>query len=178
MNTWKQLTLASILLVTISACGGGSSSSDGGPPPIVVQSGFYEGTLTIEFFTDNQPGEPETGPFELSVSGVAPTQQVLIRYREFSGTSSVGANQEFRIPSGRFPVSSGVDGVSCEMLFIFDGRFVGTTASGALTGDVVCQPNNVVINLRGTFEASLALSKAEIGADIIPDFDLGFNLGL
>lgn len=173
MINWTRLPLFILLSASLSACGGGSSNSGGGPPPIVVQSGFYEGTQTLTFSTATNPGEAETTPFELSVSGVAPSQQVLLRYREFSGTSSIGPNQEFRIPSGRFPIDSGADDLSCTIALVFEGRFVGTTANGTITGDIVCEPGNFVIDVNGTFTVSLALSKLDLNATSLPDLELG-----
>lgn len=172
MNLTRRLLLVLPLFYLLASCGGGSSSGPSGPPPIEVQAGVYSGTLTLNFNRDGELLDTSTIPFEITVAGSGVTQQVIIAFREFSGSSSVGPNQEFRIPSGRFPFQIGVEGVSCTMALVFDGRFVGQTVAGTVEGMLNCNPNNIVFDMTGSFEASLSQGKALLDSNSSNDIVL------
>ena len=95
----------------------------------------------------------DTNPFSLSVTTNGNVQTVRIAFTEFSGTSVIGANQEFSIPSGDLDIGSG-----CVGSVTYDGRFEGSSVSGSETGRFVC-PDGFLINLDGTFEATLQTAK-------------------
>ncbi len=154
------------LLLSLTGCGG--SSSSGGPPPIVVTSGVYSGKLTLNFTFDGETVS-DTGPFNVTVAGAGQTQEVIIAFREFSGTSAIDANQAFRIPSGRFPFQIGGEGANCTAVLVFEGRFVGQAASGTAEGQVNCNPGNVVIGITGDFNVSLSQAKASLEASAPED---------
>lgn len=137
-------------------CGGGSSNSGGGGAamfqPILVPAGNYIGTRTYTLSTPGVDSVTETGDFSLTVISAGNVQQVRIAFRQFSGTSSIGPNQEFSIPSGTFPVED------CNGSVVFSGSFSGNSVSGTETGSFNC-PNSIVISLDGTFEATLQVAK-------------------
>ena len=93
------------------------------------------------------------------MAGSGLTTEIIIAYREFSGTSALGPNQEFSIPSGRFTLFT-QDGVTCRIQIVFSGRFVGQSASGTIQGDMRCNPGNTTFIVEGTFNVSLSSQKA------------------
>jgi hypothetical protein len=96
---------------------------------------------------------------QLAVNGAAGAQQVRIQFLEFSGSSSVGVNQEFSIPSGSFPSPSGQPGVNCTISIVFAGRFIESTATGTEQGTITCPNVGGVLTISGTFEATLSNGK-------------------
>jgi hypothetical protein len=108
---FSKTTLTGICCVFLIACGG-SGSNSGGPaaPPAPVFTlysvGEYSGTTRFTFEGENiVDGSDEPSPFSPSVFGsVAGNQQIRIRYREFGGTSAIGPNGGFSVPSGTFPL--------------------------------------------------------------------------
>jgi hypothetical protein len=159
--------------ITITACGGGSSNSGGPPAPVVpaftlFTSGLYSGDLILDFVGKNiENGSDEPGRIVFDVSGVVPgSQQVGIRFAQFSGTSSIGPDGEFSIPTGAFPIRirDRNDQVlsTCRGELLFEGVFSNNMVSGSVATIMtfVCDRADFgPLTLTGTFEASQGTTK-------------------
>ncbi|MBL4671102.1 MAG: hypothetical protein JKX81_02490 [Arenicella sp.] len=167
--------------ITLTACGGGSSSSGGAPAPVLPSftlftTGLYNGDLNLAFEGKNivdTSDEPTRMVVEV-LGVVAGSQQVRIAFAQFSGTSSIGPDGGFSIPTGLFPIR--IRGrnnqviSTCRGEFLFDGTFSGNTVSGNVTTlmSFTCdRPDFGPLTATGTFEASQGASKlAGFGRDI------------
>lgn len=149
----KNTLLITICACLIAACGGGSSSSGGPPPPapLLAKVGFYDGTAQVQ---STSPGNGSID-FEVgigfTVTGPAQNQQVVLEYREFSGSSSLDPQLRFSIPSGvlRLELSPGF---VCTGEITYVGQFVDSTVSGTMDGVYRC-PTGDTITYNGTFSA-------------------------
>lgn len=174
LKNFFKIVLFSVATLMLGACGGGSTSSGGAVAPVApplpfFTEGFYDGTTTLTGSGENiVPSNDETGGISLEVrGGVAGQQQVRIAFAEFSGTSAIGPDGEFSIPSGLFSIS--IRGVRnnaivgrCRGELLFDGVFNDSTVSGNITTttDFSCDaPDLGPLTLTGAFEASLSVSK-------------------
>ena len=174
LNRFLKIAVFSFTALAVGACGGGSTSS-GGPvvpvaPPLTFFSvGFYDGTTTLTGSGENiVPTNDETGGISLEVRGsVAGQQQVRIAFAQFSGTSAIGPDGEFSIPSGLFSISiRGVRSNSiiarCRGELLFEGVFNDSSVSGNITSttDFTCDvPDLGPLTLSGTFEANQGAAK-------------------
>jgi len=161
--------LLSLTGLSFTACGGSSNSGGSQVPVVLVQPGIYSGTQTFSFVFNGVADEPQMSPFELTVAG----REVILAFRQFSGTSAIGANQEFAIPSGQFRIESGVPGVLCTIELLFEGRFSGDTATGTVEGPIDCPGVTGTLSLTGTFSVSRELNKQLLDAE--PDFDFDLS---
>lgn len=169
--------------IILSACGGGSSSSGGAPAPVLptftlFTPGLYNGDLNLGLEGQNIISDDEPTPLVLEVLGsVAGSQKVSISFAQFSGTSSIGPDGEFSIPTGIFPIRI-VDRnnrviSSCRGELLFEGTFSGDNVSGnvtTLTPFTCDQPDLGPLMGSGTFEATQGggggPSSAGFGRDI------------
>lgn len=165
--------LALCSAVTLTACGGGSSNSGGGPAPVappvftLFATGIYSGVETGTTEGKNIVSNNDPNPIRLEVQGsVAGNQQVRVAYLQFSGTSSIGPDGQFSIPSGSFPirVSDRNNRVisTCLGELLFEGTFAGNTVSGSVmtTSPFVCDDARFgPITYTSTFEATLGAAK-------------------
>ena len=159
----------------LNACGGGKSNSGGtvAPPApsfTLYSAGQYSGTIRFDLVGENiRDSNPERTSFSPFVTGtVAGNQQISIRFTRFSGTSAIGPNGEFRIPSGPFNIniissSSGAIISRCSGEYQFEGTFSSATS---LTGDLttimpfVCDdPTFGPVTVTGPFEANFGSAK-------------------
>ena len=167
-----KIITATIFTIVLGACGGGSSDSGGpaapvAPPLTLFTAGAYNGELNLTTEGENIVSDTSPTPLLLEVTGnVAGAQQVRVAFAQFSGTSAIGPDGEFSIPSGVFPlrVSDNRNRIiaTCQGELLFDGTFVGDTVSGnaTTTAPFVCDLQDLgPITLTGTFEASLGAAK-------------------
>ena len=176
-----KMVLTIFYAIILSACGGGSSNSGGGPAPVTptfpfFETGLYNGGLTLTFEGNNiVDTSDEPTSMVVEVAGVAAgNQQVRIAFAEFSGTSSIGPDGEFSIPTGLFPIR--VRGrnnqviATCRGELLFDGTFSGNMVSGSVstTMTFTCDRADFgPLTAMGSFEASQGAAKlAGFGAGI------------
>ncbi len=174
LNNFFKLAFFSCIVLSVGACGGGSTSSGGpvapvAPPLTFFPVGFYDGTTTLTSSGENIVSSDDVGG-SISIEvrgGVAGQQQVRIAFAEFSGTSAIGPDGEFSIPSGLFTISiRGVRSNSivgrCRGELLFDGVFNDSMVSGNITTttDFTCDtPDLGPLTLTGTFEAAQGAAK-------------------
>jgi len=156
--------------LVLSACGGGSSDSGGPPaPPLTLfTAGLYNGTLDLTLEGQNVE-DAGAGPVPLTLEvqgGVAGSQQVSVAFTQFSGTSAIGPDGEFSIPSGTFPlmVTDSNDQVvsTCVGALLFEGTFVGDEVSGGVTTTTAftCDSSEFgPLTLAGPFQATQGAAK-------------------
>ncbi len=174
LNNFIKVVFFSITTLMLAACGGGSTSSGGpvapvAPPFPFFSEGFYDGTTTLSGSGENiVPSNDDTGSISIEVrGGVAGQQQVRIAFAQFSGTSAIGPDGEFSIPSGLFSISiRGVRSNSiiarCRGELLFEGVFNDSSVSGNITSttDFTCDvPDLGPLTLSGTFEANQGAAK-------------------
>jgi hypothetical protein len=167
--------------IIITACGGGNSSSGGAPAPVLpsftlFDVGLYSGNLNLTFEGQNiVDSSDEPTPFVIEVLGsVAGSQQVGIAFAQFSGTSSIGPDGEFSIPTGTFPIRIADRNnrvvSTCRGDLLFEGTFLGSDVSGNVTTvmSFSCDRSEFgPLTLTGTFEATLGATKSVgFGRDI------------
>jgi hypothetical protein len=172
-NLSIKMVFSILCAITVTACGGGSSNSGGAPAPVLpaftlFAVGLYNGDLILDFVGENiQNGSDEPGSIVLEVLGVVPgSQQVGIRFAQFSGTSSIGPDGQFSIPTGAFPIRirDRNDQVvsTCRGELLFEGVFSDTMVSGSVSTSMtfICDRAGFgPLTLTGTFEASQGTTK-------------------
>lgn len=160
-------------VMALSACGGGSSNSGSGPAPVappaftLFATGIYSGVENGTLEGNNIVFNNDPNPIRLEVQGSVPgNQQVRVAYLQFSGTSSIGPEGQFSIPSGSFPirVSDRNNRVisTCLGELLFEGTFSGNAVSGSVvtTSPFVCDDSRFgPITNMSTFEATQGAGK-------------------
>lgn len=174
VQQFKLLTVCCVSAL-LFACGGSSSSSGGpvSPPPPSLpffSIGEYSGTLILNLNGRNiisEDDQPSSLGLEV-LGAVAGMQQVRIAFRQFSGTSAIGPNGGFSIPSGpfRIPIQDRSGGLitTCTGQLLFDGVFAGSSATGTVTvtQDFACEDADFgPLSGDGTFEAAFGASKRQ-----------------
>lgn len=177
INTKKlSIKLVSTILcaLILSACGGGSSSSGGAPAPVLptftlFTTGLYNGDLNLSFEGQNivdDNDEPTGIVFEV-LGSVAGSQKVGISFAQFSGTSSIGPDGQFSIPTGSFPIRifgrNNQVVSTCRGELLFDGTFSGDMVSGDVTTlmSFACDQSDLgPLTAMGTFQATLGGGKS------------------
>lgn len=155
-------TSALVLALIVSACGGGSSNSGGASAPPVGQTvfakeGLYSGTRNYTLSSPGLPDLVESSEFSMVVSGAGIGQQAIIRFSEFSGSSSIDTNLNFSVPSGNLQPALIRRGQPCPGSTQFAGRFQGDQVTGTENGTFTC-PGGQVVTINGTFQATLQLA--------------------
>jgi hypothetical protein len=180
-NLSIKMVFTILCAITVTACGGGSSNSGGAAAPVLPAftlfvTGLYSGDLILDFEGNNIVDSSEDpSRIFLEVLGVVPgSQQVGISFAQFSGTSSIGPDGEFSIPSGIFPIRilDRNDQVvsTCRGEMLFDGVFSDNSVSGSVATTMIftCDRADLgPLTLTGTFEASQGTAKlAGFGRDV------------
>ena len=172
---FQKTTFVGVCSLFLAACGGGSSNSGGpvAPPPpsfTFYNAGQYSGTIQFNFVGENiVDTNDEPTFFSPRVTGtVAGNQQIGIRFTRFGGTSAIGLNGGFSIPSGLFNLnvistSSGEILTRCEGEYLFEGTFSNATSlSGNVTTTTpfVCEDSGFgPVTASGPFEANFGSAK-------------------
>lgn len=169
---WFNQLSTIVLALTIAGCGGGSSSAGSGSAPMTssIPAGYYGGPQITVFSGPDVDETPIQGFFELSVSGnLIGQQQVIVIYRQFSGSSSIlPPNNFFSIRSGPFIVDTDFFG-RCEVDVTIAGNFSGVTVVGTTDGTWTCVNASGLIFENSTWTLTHGdLGKAPIKTELEP----------